>query len=145
MPKKRKTKKRSTVKRKTKKRSTVKRKTKKRSTVKRKTKKKINEIKKDQELIIKTKSEWIRKAFVNKSDYEKKYNRSIKKNDELTAINIDSYNYFYLGDVIFKFNRKENVNWNFGLAGIKFPGLNALFPNDIPFIPLPYFGYSRKF
>jgi small nuclear ribonucleoprotein (snRNP)-like protein len=64
---------------------------------------------------------------------------------ELTAINIDSYNYFYLGDVIFKFNRKENVNWNFGLAGIKFPGLNALFPNDIPFIPLPYFGYSRKF
>ena len=64
---------------------------------------------------------------------------------ELTAINIDSYNYFYLGDVIFKFNRKENVNWNFGLAGIKFPGLNALFPNDIPFIPLPYFGYSRNF
>jgi len=69
-------------KRKTKKKSTVKRKTKKKSTVKRKTKKKINQIKKDQELIIKTKSEWIRQAFVNKSDYEKKYNLSIKKNDE---------------------------------------------------------------
>ena len=64
---------------------------------------------------------------------------------ELTVINLDTYNYFYLGDVIFKFNRKYNVNWNFGVLGIKFPGLNALFPNDIPFIPIPYFGYSRLF
>lgn len=60
---------------------------------------------------------------------------------ELTAINIDSFNYFYLGDVIFKFNRKENVNWNFGLAGVKIP--NVL--DELPFVPIPYFGYSRKF
>ena len=68
-----------TKKKKTKKRSKVKRKTKKRSKVKKKTKK---EKKNNQELLIKTKSEWIRKALVNKSEYEKKYNLSIKKNDE---------------------------------------------------------------
>ena len=32
-------------------------------------------------LIIKTKSDWIKKAIVNKKSYEKKYNDSIKNND----------------------------------------------------------------
>ena len=35
-----------------------------------------------QELIIKTKAEWINKALVNKSQYEKKYKKSLKNNDE---------------------------------------------------------------
>ena len=33
------------------------------------------------ELIIETKSDWIKKALVNKKSYEKKYNDSIKNND----------------------------------------------------------------
>ena len=64
---------------------------------------------------------------------------------ELATINLDSYNFFYLGNVTAKFKRRETINWKFGIVGIKFPGLNALFPNDIPFIPIPYFGYSRLF
>ena len=34
------------------------------------------------ELIFKTKPEWSRNALVNKSEYEKKYEKSIKNNDE---------------------------------------------------------------
>ena len=37
--------------------------------------------KEDQELIYKVKSDWIKKAIVNKSGYEKKYSDSIKNND----------------------------------------------------------------
>ena len=36
----------------------------------------------NQELIIKTKADWVNKALVNKSDYEKKYKKSLKNNDE---------------------------------------------------------------
>ena len=46
-----------------------------------KSKKKAKYLEGKKELIIKTKAEWIKKALVNKSDYEKKYNKSIKKND----------------------------------------------------------------
>ena len=35
-----------------------------------------------QETIFKTKSDWVKKALVNKKQYEKKYNQSIKQNDE---------------------------------------------------------------
>ena len=58
--------------------------------VKKKNKKKVVKIKKrrknsklkaEKELIYKTKKEWISKAIVNKSQYEKKYNESIKDND----------------------------------------------------------------
>ena len=67
---------------KTKKRS--KSKTKKRS--KSKTKKKSNiknkDIEDNKELIFKTRSEWTKKALVNKSEYEKKYKKSLKNNDE---------------------------------------------------------------
>jgi len=42
-------------------------------------KKKSNPI--DNELIYKTKSEWIKNAFINKSAYEKKYSISLKDND----------------------------------------------------------------
>ena len=42
--------------------------------------KKIN-LKKEDELIIKTKSDWIKKAYANKKSYEKKYNLSIKNNE----------------------------------------------------------------
>ena len=37
--------------------------------------------KKEKELIYKTKKDWISKALVNKSQYEKKYKSSIKDND----------------------------------------------------------------
>ena len=36
----------------------------------------------NQETIFKTKSDWVKKAFVNKKQYEKKYSHSIKQNDE---------------------------------------------------------------
>ena len=35
----------------------------------------------EKELIIKTKSDWIKKGLINKKSYEKKYNDSIKNND----------------------------------------------------------------
>ena len=44
-------------------------------------KKKKKSVKLEKELIIKTKSDWIKKGFVNKKTYEKKYNESIKNND----------------------------------------------------------------
>ena len=48
---------------------------------KRKTIKKKTEVEDSQkELIIKTKSDWIKKGLVNKKSYEKKYNDSIKNN-----------------------------------------------------------------
>ena len=49
---------------------------------KKKSKKKIKipEIKK--ELIFKTKPNWVKNALIGKSDYEKKYIKSIKNNDE---------------------------------------------------------------
>ena len=46
-----------------------------------KSKKKAKYLEDKKELIIKTKSEWIKKALANKNDYEKKYNKSIKNND----------------------------------------------------------------
>ena len=49
--------------------------------LKKKSKKKLSKPKAEKELIIKTKKEWISKAIVNKSQYEKKYNESIKDND----------------------------------------------------------------
>ena len=36
----------------------------------------------NQEFIIKTKKEWINRALANKSEYEKKYKKSLKNNDE---------------------------------------------------------------
>ena len=47
---------------------------------KRKNKKKIKK-NVSQELIYKVKSDWIKKAVINKSGYEKKYSESIKNND----------------------------------------------------------------
>ena len=64
---------------------------------------------------------------------------------ELATINLDTYNYMYVGNVTAKFKRNSAVNWNFGLLGIRFPGLSALFPSDNAFIPLPYVGYTRRF
>ena len=69
------------------KRSKKRSRTKKRVKVKKKRKnkslnKKVNELGANQELIIKTKAEWVNKALVNKSDYEKKYKKSLKNNDE---------------------------------------------------------------
>ena len=46
-----------------------------------KSKKKAKYLEGKKELIIKTKTEWIKKALVNKINYEKKYNKSIKNND----------------------------------------------------------------
>ena len=36
----------------------------------------------NEELIISTKSDWIKKSLVNKKQYEKKYNESIKNNED---------------------------------------------------------------
>ena len=47
-----------------------------------KSKKKINKAEIDQEFLIKTKKEWINRALANKSEYEKKYKKSLKNNDE---------------------------------------------------------------
>ena len=47
---------------------------------KKKVKKKVIS-KKPKEIIYKTKKDWISKATVNKSQYTKKYNESIKDND----------------------------------------------------------------
>ena len=48
---------------------------------KRKTKAKSLAPKQEKELIYRTKKDWISKALVNKSQYEKKYKSSIKDND----------------------------------------------------------------
>ena len=45
-------------------------------------KKKAKKLEINQEVIIKTKADWVNKALVNKSDYEKKYKKSLKNNDE---------------------------------------------------------------
>jgi len=97
MPKK--NKKKSKIKKKVKKRSQRRKKVKKRSQRRRKIKKskskkiksksrkiksKFNEksVVNNHELIIKTKSEWAHNALINKSEYEKKYKKSLKNNDE---------------------------------------------------------------
>ena len=46
-----------------------------------KNKKKVSKKLIEKELIYKTKKEWVSKAIVNKSQYEKKYKNSIKDND----------------------------------------------------------------
>ena len=68
----------------TKKRKKVLRKSKKRKSLKskkRKTKSSISKTIENNEKIYKTKSEWINKALVTKTLYEKKYNQSLKEND----------------------------------------------------------------
>ena len=44
--------------------------------------KKLESSDKKQELIIKTRSDWIKKALINKKQYEKKYSYSLKNNDD---------------------------------------------------------------
>jgi len=44
--------------------------------------KKLGSSDKKQELIIKTRSDWIKKALINKKQYEKKYSYSLKNNDD---------------------------------------------------------------
>ena len=79
MPKKKK-KAKSKKKTKVRKKTAVKKKTK----VGRKKSKKIlkQSEKANQELVIKTKPEWIKSSLANKSKYEQKYSQSIKNNDE---------------------------------------------------------------
>ena len=43
--------------------------------------KKLDTEKKNEEIIYKTKSEWVKKSLINKSGYEKKYSQSIKDNE----------------------------------------------------------------
>ena len=97
MPKKKKKskfKKRSSKKiKKTKKKSKIKKrsskkikKTKKKSKIKKKSSKKISSAKKvnktlSSELIFKTKQEWIKNSLANKSQYQNKYNDSLKNNN----------------------------------------------------------------
>ncbi len=44
--------------------------------------KKIKISNKNNELIIKTRSDWIKKSIINKKQYEKKYSYSLKNNDD---------------------------------------------------------------
>ena len=44
--------------------------------------KKIEILQIEDGVLIKTKAEWVKKAMVNKSEYEKKYKKSIKNNEE---------------------------------------------------------------
>ena len=81
-----------------------------------KTSKKIKNqnISKDQELIIKTKPEWVKASLTNKDQYEKKYSESIKNNDEfwkkegkrITWIKP----YKKIKDVIYS-KKKVNIKW----------------------------------
>ena len=70
--------KRSKKKIKIKKRSSKRLKKRKSSLIKNKSKKNEN----NNDLIIKTKSEWVKKALINKTGYEKKYKKSIKSNED---------------------------------------------------------------
>ena len=45
-------------------------------------KKSLNKIQENQELIIKTKPDWVKSSLANKSQYTKKYKDSIKNNNE---------------------------------------------------------------
>ena len=45
-----------------------------------KRKKKVSE--KNQELVFKTRSDWIKKALIGKKQYDRKYNESLKHNDD---------------------------------------------------------------
>ena len=54
---------------------------KRKKTKKKKVRNKLNVEESQKELIIKTRSDWIQKGLVNKKEYEKKYNDSIKNND----------------------------------------------------------------
>ena len=65
-----------------KKKSSKKKSSRKKSSKKKSSKKKIKKLEINQEPIIKTKADWVNKALVNKSDYEKKYKKSLKNNDE---------------------------------------------------------------
>ena len=51
----------------------------KKNKLKHKVKKKVSKKIIDQELIIKTKPEWVKSALINKAKYQKKYSDSIKK------------------------------------------------------------------
>ena len=72
------------VTRKTKAKKKVTKKTKAKKKVTKKTKAKKNKIikKSSSELIIKTKSEWIKNSLANKKQYEDKYFKSIKNNED---------------------------------------------------------------
>ncbi len=63
-----------------KKRKKIKKKKSSRKNIKRRKKSKSKKIE-NTELIYKPKSDWIKKAIVNKSGYEKKYSESLKNND----------------------------------------------------------------
>ncbi len=54
---------------------------KRKKTKKKKVRNKFKVEESQKELIIKTRSDWIQKGLVNKKEYEKKYNDSIKNND----------------------------------------------------------------
>ena len=61
------------------------RRSKKKTRFKRKSKRKVTKKKNNntnQELIFKTKSDWIKKALINKKQYDKKYSSSLKNNDD---------------------------------------------------------------
>ena len=79
---KKKSKKPKKVKRKSKKLKKVKRKSKKPKKVKRKSKNIIKDKNSDQELILKTRPEWLKNALASKNQYQNKYNESIKNNNE---------------------------------------------------------------
>ncbi len=67
---------------------------------------------------------------------------------ELSGLTFDSNNVMYFGDVSLGYFRKNNVVWNFGVAGIDFNDpliLPMIVGNEFPFIPLPYFGYLKYF
>ena len=51
-------------------------------TVKKKAKSKKNKNSSEEELIIKVSKHWAKKAYANKNNYQKKYNHSVKKNDD---------------------------------------------------------------
>ena len=65
-----------------KKKTKAKKKVTKKVTKKTKVKKKITKKKSSPELVIKTKSEWVKNSLANKKQYQDKYSKSIKNNDD---------------------------------------------------------------
>ena len=66
---------------------------KRKKTKKKKVRNKFKVEESQKELIIKTRSDWIQKGLVNKKEYEKKYNDSIKNNEAFCKKKVKTINW----------------------------------------------------
>ncbi|GEM_PF-6993372 len=66
---------------------------------------------------------------------------------ELASVSIKGLYTTYMGNFTFNFMRSFYSSWSFGIAGIRSEDPINGFQNfaNLPFLPLPYFGYMRRF